>query len=196
MFNNDTAMCDATWGDDKEIRRSTSGGVIFVAGTPVWNWTTQQSFIAKSSAIAEYYSLSECVDQIAYARNFLKTFGYQQTAPTTIFSDSTAATDIAKTTKNFSSTKAIEIQYHNTRGAIQQSKIRIQYIKSDNNIADYLTKPNGNPNFERFRTFHGVVSLGGVRNAADNLTFLELGKQYNSLNYSKYQNNQSEKQNL
>jgi hypothetical protein len=192
----DTAVCDATWGDDKENQKSTSGGLVFIAGTPIWSWTTQQSFIATSSAVSEYYSLSECVDHIAYARNFLQGFGYQQLNATTIFTDSTAAEDIAKTTKNFSSTKAVEIRYHNTRFAILQSKVKIQHIDSTNNVADFFTKPNGNPNYTRFRTFNGVTTQGGVRNDSTENDYHILGVLYTSLKYHKYSgNNQHEDRN-
>ena len=48
---------DSDWAGDKESRKSTSGGLITVAGGTCKSWAGTQSTIAASSGEAEYYSL-------------------------------------------------------------------------------------------------------------------------------------------
>ena len=48
---------DTDWAGDKKTRKSTSGGMIAVAGGVCKSWAGTQSTIAASSGEAEYYSL-------------------------------------------------------------------------------------------------------------------------------------------
>jgi hypothetical protein len=157
------AASDSTWADNTINRRSTSGGVIFIGNSYAWSWSSQQANVATSSAIAEFYALSETVDNILYAREFLRHLGFPQTGPTTIHTDNKAMLELANTNKNFKSTKAVEIRYFQVREQISQRNISLVHTPSEFNIADFFTKPQVLKQHLLFRQFIGIQAEGGDR---------------------------------
>ena len=53
--------------------------------------------------------------------------------------------------------KHIEIRYHYVRDMVQRRVVKLQYIATDEQIADVLTKPLARVKFEYFREKLGVV---------------------------------------
>jgi hypothetical protein len=53
--------------------------------------------------------------------------------------------------------KNIEIQYHYIRDMVQRGAIKIQYVGTDEQVADVLTKPLSRVKFENFRDNLGIV---------------------------------------
>jgi hypothetical protein len=53
--------------------------------------------------------------------------------------------------------KNIEIQYHYIRDMVQRGAIKIQYVSTDEQVADVLTKPLSRVKCEYFREKLGLV---------------------------------------
>jgi hypothetical protein len=53
--------------------------------------------------------------------------------------------------------KHIEIRYHYIRDMVQKGAVKLQYVATDEKIADVLTKPLSRVKFEYFRDKLGVV---------------------------------------
>jgi hypothetical protein len=53
--------------------------------------------------------------------------------------------------------KHIEIKYHFIRDMVQKGAVKLQYISTDEQIADILTKPLSKVKFEYFRDKLGVM---------------------------------------
>ena len=53
--------------------------------------------------------------------------------------------------------KQIEIQYHYIRDMVQRGAIKLQYVGTNEQVADVLTKPLSHVKFEYFRDKLGVV---------------------------------------
>ena len=51
----------------------------------------------------------------------------------------------------------IEIKYHYIRDMVQRGAVRLQYVATDEQIADVLTKPLARVKFEYFREKLGVL---------------------------------------
>ena len=47
--------------------------------------------------------------------------------------------------------KHIKIKYHYTRDMVQRGVVKLQYVATDEQIVDVLTKPLAGVNFEYFR---------------------------------------------
>jgi hypothetical protein len=54
-------------------------------------------------------------------------------------------------------TKHIEIQYHYICDMVQKEAVKLQYVGTDEQVADVLTKPLSRVKFEYFRDKLGVV---------------------------------------
>ena len=91
------AFCDSDWAGDRECRMSTSGEVLFLAGTAVEATShTQQGVPATSSGEAELRSLNECARSSVYVRNLATHhFGLNVDTPR-IWCDSAAALQVSR----------------------------------------------------------------------------------------------------
>jgi hypothetical protein len=84
------AYSDANWGGDID-RKSTSGALHFV-GYYLVHWTRKKhGCVSFSTAEAEYVASSSCAQDVVWLRGVLFYLNFQQTAPTFIFEDNTAA---------------------------------------------------------------------------------------------------------
>ena len=53
--------------------------------------------------------------------------------------------------------KHIEIKYHYIRDMVQRGAVKLQYVATDEQIADVLTKPLARVKFEYFKEKLGVL---------------------------------------
>jgi transposase InsO family protein len=133
---------DANWGGDKNDRKSTTG-YVFIINNGAVSWTShKQSTVALSTMEAEYMSLSDAAREV-FARCQLF-WGLNITISTpVIYSDNQGAIAIAENPTNYQRAKHIDIRYHFVRQAVQNNKIRIEYIPTGEQLADVLTKSLG-----------------------------------------------------
>jgi ribosome maturation protein Sdo1 len=76
-----------------------------------------------------------------------------------LYEDNTSTIEIVKKKRIDGRTKHVEIKTHYISDMIKEGKIDIQYLKSENQLADTLTKPLGKIKFQKFRKGLGVVDL-------------------------------------
>ena len=72
------AYTDADWGNSLADRRSISGVILLIGGTPIVFKSKYQRTVALSSTEAEYMALSLCTQEIIWARAILKDLGHEQ----------------------------------------------------------------------------------------------------------------------
>lgn len=156
FFNGDKnliAYSDSDFGGDEATRKSTSGVILLRGGPVVW-FTQKQSLVANSTAEAEYRAAVSAIDDISWIRRLaceLKQLNQKE--PTPLHIDNQSAIHMLENTHAGQVTKGkkhIEI----SRKFIQQhigTTVKLQAIKSDNQIADILTKPLSRKIFERLR---------------------------------------------
>ena len=141
---------DADYGGDTRERKSTSGFVCFLSiGPTSWNTKLQES-VATSTAEAEYYSLCECIKQVLWYINIIKELNIN-IEPSKIFIDNKSTIYNAQNETINPSSKHIDIRYHMVCDHTKKKRIELEYIKSEENIADSLTKFLNCNKTEKFR---------------------------------------------
>ncbi|KAL2885232.1 Retrovirus-related Pol polyprotein from transposon TNT 1-94 [Ceratocystis lukuohia] len=73
-------------------------------------------------------------------------------ANTLIYGDNQAALKIANNLGASDKTKHIDIQHHAAKDWIQQGKVKLEYVATEDMLADGLTKPLNNVKFNKFRS--------------------------------------------
>ncbi len=141
------AAVDADWGGDKHTRRSTTGYVVTVNGSPIFWKSKRQTVIALSSADSEYVALSSCAKDVSWLRKLYWEVCHQtpwleqlRFAPTQVLVDSTAAQSIAASWQASSWTKHISLKHHHVRELIVNGTIVLCHVASKDQPADLLTK--------------------------------------------------------
>lgn len=132
-------FCDASFASDEDRRKSRSGYIIMVNGTPVSWKSALQPIIAFSTAEAEYISMSDAVRDAMFIRRLLQELGYDITGPITVYEDNQTAKTIAEEIATKRS-KYIDLRYHHIRHLVASGAIKIEYIRSSDQLADVLTK--------------------------------------------------------
>jgi hypothetical protein len=144
-------FCDASWGDEDNCRRSTTG-FIFLHGTNLISWTSYgQSCVARSTVEAEYMALSDAAKEAIWLRRLCGELGNEQMKGTVINEDNQGCIAMASNPVVNKRTKHVDIRYHHLRELIQKGLIVLKYCPTANMTADILTKALGTNLFEQHR---------------------------------------------
>jgi hypothetical protein len=131
---------DSDWGGDTQGRKSTSGYIIFLGGTPIHWASKKQTGTAASSAQAEYVALGTATNKLLGIMNFLEELGYKQSVPVKVWEDNETCIAMTQTFGPSGKTKHIELKYHITKDAVANGKINVCDIRTSDQLADILTK--------------------------------------------------------
>jgi hypothetical protein len=145
-------LSDATWGSDVDNSRSISGYIFFMGGGPIVWSSKGQKTVALSSAESEYVALCAAAQEALHLRQFLPEIDSNLLdirKPITIYGDNTACIAIAKDPIMHERQKHFDLKLHFVREAISRREIEVEYIETNNNIADLLTKPSSREMFRR-----------------------------------------------
>ena len=130
---------DASWANDLETRRSTTGVLINFKGNPTIWLSKKQKTVAKSSTEAEYVAAAESVSESLWLNMwFQEIMGHS--IPITLLCDNQSALAIAKDDKEHQRTKHIDVAHHFVREQVENGTIKLQYVPTEDQDADILTK--------------------------------------------------------
>ena len=111
-----------------------------IGGVPVSWKSKRQQTVALSTAEAEYMALSDASREVTWLRRILLNFNCEQVSPTVVFDDNQGCIALAKNPVEHERTKHIDIRYHFIREMVESKVIDVQYIRSEDMLADLLTK--------------------------------------------------------
>ena len=94
---------------------------------------------AKSSTNAELIALTDATEEAIWLKNILLDFNISVTP--TILCDSQPAIDTIKNNKLVKGNKHIARRYHFVKGYVTSGDIKIEYVPTEENLADIYTKP-------------------------------------------------------
>lgn len=125
-------------------------------GAISWN-SKRQPTVAKSSTEAEYMAANAAGAEAMWLKQLLIDFGYM-TPPVTIsmYSDSQPAIAASKNPEHHTRMKHINVMYHWLREQVEDHKIKLIYVPSEDQRADILTKNLEPKPFEHLRHSLGI----------------------------------------
>jgi len=143
---------DADWGSSDD-RRSTTGYVfrLNAHSSPISWKSKKQQCTALSSCEAEYIALSSATQEAIFLLRALNNFDNKCKYDSCIlYGDNQGAIALAKNPIKHQRTKHIDIRYHFIREHITKGEIVLDYVPTDQNIADVFTKSVGIVKFKMF----------------------------------------------
>jgi hypothetical protein len=147
-----TGYSDSDWGGDPDTRRSTTAYLFQFGGGPI-SWSSRlQPTVALSSAEAEYMAVCAATQESTYLRQLLEELGYPQVSATKIFEDNQGCIALARNPVLHKRTKHIEIRYHFIRERIESKQVQLEYVPTQRQLADIMTKALPKPQFETLRS--------------------------------------------
>ena len=133
-------MADADWGNSIMDRRSYTGNSFILSGGAVSLYSRKQKTVATSPTEAEYMCLSEAAKETIFCIGFLRELGYGGIAKVSLFNDNQLAIKLAKNPVFHFRSKHIDIRFHFIRQAIQDYRILLEYLPTEEMSADVLPK--------------------------------------------------------
>ena len=142
---------DSDWGGDSDTRRSTSGYCFFLfENSGAISWASKlQTTVAKSTAESEATALSLACNEGLFLLNLLIEIKLDL-IDFKMFVDNQACISLVKNDVNKGVVKHFAIHLHFIRDLIQKKQLDLNYIGTDNMVADILTKNLGKTKCKRF----------------------------------------------
>ena len=145
---------DAAYAKDQDDRHSHTGICIFYYGCLVHWISRKQKSVTLSSCEAEYVALTDAAKETIHLRRILNFLDkdFDPNVPTKIYEDNQGTIALAYSDgKTQARTKHIDIRMHFIREYISQGIIEIDWVDTNNQKADFFTKPLSGPKHERMR---------------------------------------------
>jgi len=133
-------FCDASHATNLMTRRSTTGIIIFLNGTPVTRYSKRQNTIESSTFGSEFIALKIATEMNNGLRYKLPMLGIAIDKPTNTFCDNNSV--LLNLTKPDSTLqkKYNSIAYHKVRESVATGSLRVHHKPGATNLADVLTK--------------------------------------------------------
>ena len=150
---------DADWGGDLDDRKSTSG-YLFQLSRAAISWRSKkQTSVALSTAEAEYIALASAAQEALWLRQLTTHLKHEPAVATVIFEDNESTISMAKNPQFHGRSKHIAIKYHFIREQVCDNTIELQYCRTNDMIADMLTKGLHAEQFAKLRHMAGIKEM-------------------------------------
>ena len=131
--------------------RSHSGACITLGKGPVFSKSSKQKLMSKSSTEAELIGLSDNFPQVIWTRNFLIEQGYD-VPPGKVYQDNQSTITMVKKGRSTSErTRHINIRFFFIKDKIDNGELELEYLPTEDMVADILTKPLQGNLFKKLR---------------------------------------------
>lgn len=157
---------DSDWASDYDSRRSCSGYIFLFQGAPVSWCSKKQSTVALSTMEAEYMALSAATQEALWLRQLEAQLRPHDPAgpagpcdPTLIYCDNQSAIHFAGKESYNARSKHIDIKFHFLREKIANKEIKVNYVETNNMIADVLTKATFKHQVENCSKMMGLINF-------------------------------------
>lgn len=142
---------DSDLACDVDDRKSTTG-VAFFLGTSMVSWLSQkQEVVALSSCEAEYIATATEAQQGVWLERLLGDLLNRDPGKVVLNIDNKSAISLCKNPVFHDRSKHIDTRYHYIRNCIEEGTVDVEYISTEDQLADILTKPLGRVKFIEMR---------------------------------------------
>jgi hypothetical protein len=144
------AYVDASFAVHSDGKGHT-GAVISIGSGAVTCKSTKQKLVAKSSTEAELIAVSDALSQVLWTRNFLEGQGYKM-KPALLHQDNKSSILLINRGRPASArTRHVAIRYFFVKDRIDSKEVDVQYLGTEDMVADIFTKPLSGELFLKFR---------------------------------------------
>ncbi len=126
-----------------------------------------------SSVEAEYVAACTATYQAMWFRRLLGDLGHKQTEATSLLCDSASAIAMTKNPVMHGRTKHIEIKHHFIRDLVAQGEVKLEFCRTEVQMADMFTKALFQSKFEEMRRklcITSFESMGSVEEMIQSLS--------------------------
>ena len=149
---------DADMAGDVDDRKSTTGVLFRLGSMPITWQSSKQKVVALSSCEAEYVAATTAACQGIWLSRLLADLRGEKPEAPELRIDNKSAIQLSKNPVFHDRSKHIETRFHFIRDCIVEEKISVEYIPTEDQLADVLTKALPRAKFEKLRARAGIIN--------------------------------------
>jgi hypothetical protein len=150
---------DADLAGDVDDRKSTTGMVFFLGRSPI-SWHSQkQHVVAISSCESEYIAAATTSCQGVWLSRLIGELLNEEPRPPKLLVDNKSAIQLVKNPVFHDRSKHIDTRYHLIRDYVEKGVLEVDYVRTEDQLADVLTKALGRIRFQELRSRIGVAAI-------------------------------------
>jgi hypothetical protein len=156
---------DADFAGDVDARKSTTEVIFFLANSLITWQLTKQKIVAQYSCESEYITVANAMCQALWLSRVL--VEVQGSAPSTplLRVDNKSVIALIKNPVLHEQSKHIEVKYHLVQKSAENGQIKVEFIRSEEQLGDILTNLFGRVKFLELRTKIGLIDVDGHNKA-------------------------------
>ena len=132
------------------VGHSTSGWICMMAGVAFAFSSKRQACIAMSSTEAEIIAASACALELVHFRSLLAEMGLPQ-GQTQLWVDNSGAVELSRDRKSCHRSRHVDRRYFKVRELVYAGELKVDWVATDDNVADLLTKSLSFAPFDKHR---------------------------------------------
>jgi len=146
------AYADASYGDDTDTKKSTTGFIIRLHGDIVAWSSKRQGNVSTSTCEAEYVALNAALQEAVATNATVKRATGKEYLPIELFGDNSSSLSCAEKPGVPSLRHIPDIKFHYILHAVINEQATIEWVSSKEQDADILTKPLTREPFQHLRS--------------------------------------------
>lgn len=156
-----TGFSDSDHAGDLTDRKS-STGLVFFMGPSVITWCSQkQKIVALSSCEAEYIAAATAATQAVWLSGLVSEMLGTEKQKVQLKIDNKSAIELSKNPVHHERSKHIDLRYHYIRECVEERKVEVEHVRTEDQLADILTKSLGHAKFTELWCRLGIIQVKG-----------------------------------
>lgn len=148
---------DSDFAGDVDARKSTTGVIFFLTGSPITWQSKMQKVVAQSSCEAEYIAAANATCEALWLSRVPAELKGAETGAPLLRVDNKSAIALIKNPILQGHSKHIEVKYHFVRETAEKGQIEVEFTRSEEQLGDILTKALGKSRFQELRSKIGLI---------------------------------------
>jgi len=147
---------DSDMAGDVDTRKSTTGVGFFLGGNIITWQSQKQRVVALSSCEAEYIAAATAACQGVWLARLLAELKGEDASTFSLKIDNESAIALSRNPVFHDRSKHIDVKFHYIRECVEENRVQLQSIRTEEQLADILTKALGRERFCELRSRLGV----------------------------------------
>jgi hypothetical protein len=157
-----TVILDASHGSCYVTRRSVTGYMLFIGQAPIRWYSKRQNTVESSTYGSELVAMRIAVEALLDMRYKLRMMGIKIHHTSTLLCDNESVIINTQLPTSTLKKKHNSVAYHKCREVVAARIVRTTHVRSENNVANHLTKAA--PPQEYYRFLHNGLLFGTFEN--------------------------------